>query len=94
MLSEIFTNVRMKIHGKKIIQTSNFQEKMQEHSNPDFGQIETIHDQERWAIQKCRLASRPMVRISRKTKNKVSFLMYANPLNFSYFKLSDYLCLI
>jgi hypothetical protein len=46
-------------------------EKVSEFSDPDFGQVETIRDEERWAIQKSRLATRPIGRIGRKSKNQV-----------------------
>ena len=46
-------------------------EKVSEFSDPDFGQMETIRDEERWIIQKSRLATRPIGRIGRKSKNQV-----------------------
>ena len=39
-------------------------------SDPDWTKIETIHDQDRWVIQKCRLAGRLLVRLGKKKKKK------------------------
>ena len=39
-------------------------------SDPDWSKLETIHDQDRWLIQKGRLASRPIARV-RGGKNKI-----------------------
>jgi hypothetical protein len=47
-------------------------QKASEFSDPDWSRIETIRDQERWIIQKSRLASRPLGRIGRKARDKVS----------------------
>ena len=41
-----------------------------EFSDPDWSKLETIHDQERWMLQKGRLAARPIARV-RSNRNKI-----------------------